>query len=345
MVLVSGATGFLGSYIVCDLLRQNKKVRALKRSSSTLAEFEFIAGVKNIAAAQLQNLEWFTADILDLGELETAFVGVDEVIHSAGIVSFLKRDKEMMMQVNMEGTANMVNLALVNGVKKFAYISSIAAIGRSTDTSEINEKSKWEGSNRNTAYAESKYAGEMEVWRGIHEGLNAVIVNPGIIIGAGDFTKGSGKMFETANHGIRFYTPGISGFVDVRDVSQCILQLMDQNISGERFILVSENYEFKKFYDEAAACFNKPAPKYNTPSWMAAMGYRALALLSMITGKPPLLTKETTQAAYQKYFYDNSKIKSALHFEFIPVKETIRWACGWYDPTLNPSSEGERRLA
>ena len=330
MVLVSGATGFLGSYIVIDLLRQNKKVRALKRTSSSTTEFEFVCKVNKITPEHLKNLEWHTADLLDPGDLETAFENIDEVIHCGAIVSFLKKDREKMMQVNMEGTANMVNLALAYGVKKFAHISSIAAIGRTADEKEINELTKWESSGRNTAYAESKFAAEMEVWRAMQEGLNAVIVNPGIIIGPGDFTKGTGKMFETAYKAIRFYTPGISGFVDVRDVSKCVIQLMDKNITNERFILVSENYEFRKFYDEAAEYFHKPKPKIDTPFWLAVLGYKALGLLSFFTGKPPLITRETTHAAYNKYFYDNTKVKEILHFEFIPVKETIRWTCGLF---------------
>ncbi len=330
MILVSGATGFLGSYIVCELLRQNKKVRALKREASRLSEFELICKINSITAAQLQNLEWYTADILEPGDLEEAFHGIDEVIHSAAIVSFQSKDRNLMIQVNKDGTANMVNLALAAGVKKFAYISSIAAIGRNADNSLIDEQTKWENSSLNTVYAESKYAGEMEVWRGIQEGLNALIVNPGIIIGAGDFTRGTGKMFETAFHAIQFYTPGVSGFVDVRDVSKAVLLLMDKNLFNERFILVAENYEFRKFYDEAAEVFHNPKPKFNTPFWMATLGYTWLGLLSRLTGRPPLITRETTAAAYRKYFYDNTKIRKVLDMEFIPVKETIRWACSLY---------------
>ena len=331
MILVSGATGFLGSYIVCDLLRQNKKVRALRRSSSSLAEFNFICKVNHLDPALLKNLEWHVADLLDLGDLEPAFENIDEVIHSAAIISFVEKDRYQMMRVNAEGTANMVNLSLAYGIKKFGYISSVAAIGRTAGKSHIDEDAKWETSNKNTGYAESKFNAEMEVWRGIQEGLNASIVNPGIILGAGDFTKGTGKMFEAAYKAIMFYTPGISGFVDVRDVSKCILELMDKNIFNERFILVSENYEFKKFYDEAALHFKKRKPMFNTPLWLAIIGYKALGIMSWFTGKPPLLTKETTHAAYEKYFYDNSKVKNKLNFQFIPMKETIQWTCRWYN--------------
>ena len=231
MILVSGATGFVGSYIVCELLRQNKKVRALRRLSSSLNEFEMVCKIQSITPQQLEQLEWFNADVLDLGDLELAFDGIDEVIHAAAIVSFLPSQQGMMHQVNVEGTANMVNLALHFGVKKFGYLSSIAAIGRSINGAAINENTKWENSEHNTAYAETKLAAEMEVWRGIQEGLNAVMVNPGVIIGACDFTKGTGKMFETAKNGLKFYTPGVNGFVDVRDVVTILLQLMQRNIS------------------------------------------------------------------------------------------------------------------
>ncbi len=330
MILVSGATGFVGSYLVCELLRQNKKVRALRRSSSSLNEFEFICQIQNITAKELEHLEWFNADILDLGDLELAFDGIDEVIHAAAIVSFLPSQQAMMQQVNVEGTANMVNLALHFGVKKFGYLSSIAAIGRSINGAAINENTKWETSEHNTAYSETKLAAEMEVWRGIQEGLNAVMVNPGVIIGACDFTKGTGKMFETAKNGLKFYTPGVNGFVDVRDVVTILLQLMQRNISGERYILVSENYPFRQFYDEACTAFSQPKPKFNTPRWLGSLGYRLLAIRSVITGKAPLLTKETTHAAYQQYAYDTTKIKQTLGVEFISVKDTIDWTCSWY---------------
>lgn len=330
MILVTGATGFVGSYLVCNLLHQNKKVRALKRESSSLSEFEFICKVNAITPEQLKNLEWVTTDILDLGDLENAFEGIIEVIHCAAIVSFIPNDMEAIMRTNVEGTANMVNLSLHFGIKKFGYISSIAAIGRSISNNLIDENTKWETSENNTVYAESKFAAEMEVWRGIQEGLNAVMVNPGIIIGAGDFTRGTGKMFETAKNGLMFYTPGVNGFVDVRDVVKSLIQLLDQNIFNERFILVSENYPYKQFYDEATHCLKKPKPKFNTPFWMAVIGYRLLALKSFFTGKPPLLTKETTHAAYKKYYYDNSKIKKALGIELMKVNETIKWTCSWY---------------
>ncbi|MCX6189344.1 MAG: NAD-dependent epimerase/dehydratase family protein [Bacteroidetes bacterium] len=330
MILVSGATGFVGSYIVCELLRQDKKVRALKRASSNLSEFEFICRVNAITATQLKNLEWCVADILEFGDLEVAFQGVTEVVHCAGFVSFVPRDQVSMARVNIEGTANMVNLALQNGVKKFGYLSSIAAIGRASNMNFIDENIKWEASVMNTHYAETKFEAEMEVWRGVQEGLNAVIVNPGVIIGACDFTRGTGKMFETMKKGLSFYTPGVNGFVDVRDVSKCLIQLMDSNIYNDRFILVSENYEFKKFYEEVAESLNKSKPRYNTPFWLGVIVYRLLAISSFFKGKAPLLTRETTLAAYRKFYYNNLKIKNTLGIEFITVKETIQWTCGWY---------------
>jgi dihydroflavonol-4-reductase len=346
MILVTGGTGFVGAYIICRLLKQGKKERATRRTNSRMEEFEMICTVNGISSIELENLSWHHADILNTVELEDAFKGVDEVIHAAAIVSFLPGDKYKLLQNNITGTANMVNLSIDLGIKKFGYLSSVAALGRKAEDkktapgsiptaigeniSYIDENTKWEESEHNTNYAVSKYQSELEVWRGAAEGLNVVILNPGIIIGACDFSRNTGKMFDMAYHGLKFYTPGITGFVDVRDVAQVITVLMDRDIFNERFVMVGGNLEFRKLYELAAGALNKPKPVYDTPRWMAGLGYRAFGLMSKFTGKPPLITKETTNAAYNKFFYDNSKIRKTLNFEFTPLEETIRWTCEWY---------------
>jgi dihydroflavonol-4-reductase len=331
LTLISGGTGFLGSYIICRLLKQGKKVRAIRRPSSRMNEFDLISRVNMVTTEELKNLEWRNADILNTADLEELFEDVSEVIHAAAIVSFLPGDKYRLLENNITGTANLVNLSLQHGIKKFGYISSVAALGRSdAEDPMVTEKNIWEESRHNTSYAVSKHLAELEVWRGIAEGLNAVIVNPGIILGVGDFNRNTGKIFGVAWKEIKFYTPGITGFVDVRDVAKVITELMDKNIFNERFILVSENLPFRELYNRAADAFKKRRPGINTPRWMANFGYRGLALLSGFTGKEPLLTKETTNAAYNKFYYDNSRIRKALDFEFIPIDETIRWTCEWF---------------
>lgn len=330
MILVTGATGFLGSHIICHLLLQNKKVKALKRAGSSMAEFNFTASVYFITASQFENLTWAEADVLNTGDLEAAFEGVDEVIHCAAIVSFNKKDAFHMLQNNVTGTANMVNLALHFNVRKFGYVSSTAALGRAVNGKVMDEKSVWEENEHNTRYAESKHLAELEVWRGIQEGLQAVIVNPAIIIGACDFTRGTGKMFQLAAKGFRFYTPGINGFVDVRDVSAILIALMDREVFNERFVLVSENIPYRMFYDEAARQLEAEPPSVPVPLWASRLGTSVLGFISGLQGKSPLLTEETTYAAYQQYYYSNEKICGLLEYEFIPVAETIRWACSYY---------------
>lgn len=330
MILVTGATGFLGSHLVCQLLLQHKKVKALKRTGSAMAEFQFVSSLYFLTAEQLANLTWAEADLLNVGDLELAFTGVNEVIHCAAMVSFQKKDAHRMMQNNVTGTANMVNLALHFSVQKFGYVSSTAALGRAVNGQTMDEKSEWEENANNTQYAESKHLAELEVWRGIQEGLPAVIVNPAIIIGAGNFTRGTGKMFQLAAKGFRFYTPGINGFVDVRDVARILIELMERNITHERFVLVSENIPYRTFYEEAARQLNTPPPSVPVPAWAAHIGTTVLGFIASLRGTSPLLTKETTHAAYQQYYYSNRKITALLDYEFIPIAETIRWACSYY---------------
>jgi nucleoside-diphosphate-sugar epimerase len=327
LIAVSGATGFLGAHLVCRLLKKGLQVRALKRSDSNMAEFEYIYSLLFINNDAKQNLTWFEADVLDTPALEIALHGVDEVYHCAAMVSFSQKDKDIMMQANVQGTANMVNLSLIHGVKKFAFISSIAALGREKSGVHVTEKSKWVESKLNSNYAVSKYKAEMEVWRASMEGLNVVIVNPGVILGSGNWQKGSCALFNMAYKGMPFYTHGVNGYVDVLDVADATIQLMDNNIFAERFILVSENTSIKYFLDETATQLNKKKPSIEVNKILAEMALIGSAIAAFFTGKKPNLTKETSRASLNKYYYSNQKIKDKIGFEFIPIKQTIAQTC------------------
>jgi len=331
LIAVSGANGFLGSYVVCVLLGKGNEVRAFKRENSSLEEFEFIFSSyfpdKNSHQQLKNNLTWVIADMLNIPSLEDTLTGIDEVYHCAAIVSFLQKHREKMLDVNAEGTKNMVNISLIKGIKKFCHVSSIAALGREKSGTKISEKSKWSESKNNSNYAVSKYKAEMEVWRGIEEGLNAVIVNPGVILGTGDWNKGSCKLFQLVWNGMPFYTLGTNGYVDVKDVSRAMIDLMEKNISKERFVLVGENLQMKKYLDSVADNFGKKKPTIEAGKFLSQIAWRVDALKSLFTGKEPSLTKETARASQNIFYYNSQKITEKINFQFTPMSKTIDDIC------------------
>ncbi len=245
MILVTGGTGLVGSHLLLELALTNTEVRAIYRTESKLDN------VKKVFSYYTPNpqtifdkIEWIKADILDIPALEIAIEGIDYVYHAAALISFDPNDFDRLKKVNIEGTANIVNLCLSHQVRKLCYVSTIGTIGRSLTNKEATEDSEWTDQNTNV-YARTKYAAEMEVWRGSQEKLEVVIVNPGVIVGPGFWETGSGKLFKTANKEYNYYPPGGTGFVTVSDVVNTMIGLMTSNIVGERFILVSKNLSFK----------------------------------------------------------------------------------------------------
>ena len=270
-------------------------------------------------------------DVLDVVSLEEAMQGIEGVIHSAAFVSFNKKERKQMYQVNIEGTANVVNIALENNVKRFIHVSSVASLGKRTNGSIVNEDSKWQENKLNTNYAVSKYYGEMEVWRGIAEGLNAVIVNPSTILGYGDWNSSSNALFKNAYNGFPWYTNGVNGFVDIEDVSKAIVKLLATNIRSERFILNGENWSYRKLFDTIADSFGKRRPYRKATPLLSSLAWRLEKLRSFFTGKKVLLTKETAKVAQSSTNFDNNKILNALPgFTFTNLEQTIRKACGRY---------------
>ncbi len=331
MIAVSGANGFLGSYVVCMLLEKGNQVVAFKRDRSSLVEFESIFSTyfsdKESHKNLKNNLTWVVADVLDIPSLEAALINVDEVYHCAAIVSFLQKHRTKMFDVNVEGTKNMVNISLQKGVKKFCHVSSIAALGREKSGDEITEKSKWGESKNNSNYAITKYKAEMEVWRAIEEGLNAVIVNPGVILGTGDWNKGSCKLFKLVWNGMPFYTLGANGYVDVKDVSKAMIELMEKNISRERFILVGENLQMKKYLEDVAVNFGKKKPTIEAGKKLSQIAWRVDAAKSFILGKEPSITRETARASQNTFYYNSNKISQKINFKFTPMNKTIDDIC------------------
>jgi nucleoside-diphosphate-sugar epimerase len=324
MILVTGGTGLIGSQLLFDLAKAGNKIRALKRTTSKM---HILNRVFRGHEYLLANIDWKEGDVTDLLSLEDAMQGVQQVYHCAGMVSFISADFNAMMKINSTGTSNMVNMALHAGVKNFCHVSSTAALGRTEENSIVSENTFWKTSKNNSGYAISKYSGECEVWRSIEEGLNAFIINPSIVFGPGDMHTGSTALFGEVKNGLRFYPTGSSGFVDVRDVSKCMIELMQIKSHSERFIISSSNKTYREVIDHIADCFGKARPTIRVGKTLTEIGWRLESVRKIFSKTKPLVTKETARNGQQNWFYSNEKIKRTLAIEFIPVEEGIRNTC------------------
>ena len=256
MILVTGATGLVGSHLIKALVAQGKSVRALYRSEIP-------------SSHELNNVDWFNADILDIVALEEAMIGITQVYHCAAIVSFTATNKKSLHHTNIEGTANIVNACLNANIEKLLFVSSVAALGRIREDQAINETMNWTEETSNSEYGKSKYLAEIEVWRGMGEGLKVVVVNPVIILGASDWSKGSTAIFKSAYDEFPWYTEGSSGFVDVLDVVEAMILLMESSICDQRFILSGENLPYRDIFTMIANAFHKKAPHKKVTALLA----------------------------------------------------------------------------
>jgi dihydroflavonol-4-reductase len=274
-------------------------------------------------------------DILDVIALEDAMHEVEGVIHSAAYVSFYKKERSQMYKVNIEGTANVVNVAIEQNISRFLHVSSVAAIGRKTKEEIANENKKWEEDKANTHYAISKHKAELEVWRGFAEGLNGAIINPSTILGYGDWHTSSTAIFKSAYKEFPWYTTGINGFVGVEDVAEATVQLYLSQIRDKRFIVNTDNISFQQLFDWIAENFNKRKPHREATPALAQLAWRIEAVKSFITGKKPLLTKETASVSQNKTRFDNGALLKALPgFSYTPLETVIKKACEKYQYAL-----------
>jgi dihydroflavonol-4-reductase len=323
MILVTGGSGLLGSELIRQLLLKGCSVRALY-NKTPLPDFDS------------NNLQQFQCDILDVIGLQQAMQDVHQVYHCAAVVSFDPSAKCTMFTINIEGTANVVNAALDNGVKKLLHVSSVAALGKPVENETINESMQWKEETVDSNYGQSKYLGELEVWRGIGEGLDAVIVNPVIILGEGDWNAGSSQIFKTVYDEFPWYTDGANGFVDVKDVAKSMIALMESDISSERFIICAENRSYRDVFNLIARAFGKRQPFKKVSPLMARIVWRLEAVKGRLTGKKPLLTKETASSAFVKVRYQNSKLLKYLpDFTYTTIEATIKATCAAMQHKLN----------
>lgn len=327
MILITGATGLLGSYLMLELLKSNDNIVAAYRRKSSIEKSKKIFSYYD-REKDFDKIQWLELDILDYESLLENFSSDSVIYHCAAVVDFGKMKSETIFEVNHKGTENVVNACLENGVKKLIYASSIAALGGNKSSKIINEESKPDTSKNHSPYSLSKYRAETEVWRGINEGLNAVIVNPSIILGAGNWNSGSSKLFSISSKN-KFYTDGITGYVDVRDVAKIMNLLAEEDIKGERYIVNAEDISFKDIFSKIAlALGNKPPSIYIGKNLMGL--FVLISSLFRIFGIKSQISKNSMQAAYSKKYFSADKIKDKLGYEFIPIDETINHIASIY---------------
>jgi nucleoside-diphosphate-sugar epimerase len=316
MILVTGASGLVGSHLLKQLIHAGHSVKALYRNNIPLID-------------NTEGVEWIKGDILDIVALEESMDQVDQVYHCAAVVSFNPAKKATMQHTNIEGTANVVNACINKGVKRLLFVSSVAALGRIREDKPIDETMNWTPETSNSEYGKTKYLSEMEVWRGMSEGLSVVVVNPVIILGNGDWENGSSGIFKSAYNEFPWYTEGMSGFVDVKDVVSAMVLLMNSSINGERFILSGHNANYKDIFGLIAAAFDKKPPHKKVTPLLAAIVWHLEAIKAFFSGKDPLLTKETSKTARAKVNFDNSKFLNQFpNFSYAPLPESIHRICG-----------------
>lgn len=315
MIFVTGASGLVGSHLISSLIEKGLEVRALYR--------------KNIPVFKhAEKVNWVQGDILDVNILNEALQGITHVYHCAAIVSFSPKQAATMLKANVEGTANVVNACIEHSIQKLVYVSSVAALGRIRENTPVDETMNWTPETSNSIYGKSKYLAEMEVWRGMGEGLNVAIVNPVIILGAGDWNKGSSEIFKSAYDEFPWYTSGVSGFVDVMDVIDAMQLLMQSEIQGQRYIISGANLPYQEIFTRIANAFNKRPPFRKVTPLLTEIVWRLEALKGFFTGKTPLITKETAKTAQAVVHFDNSKfLKAFPSFTYRTIDETINRSC------------------
>lgn len=325
MILVTGGTGLVGTHLLLELAKTHDKIRAIHRATSNLrAVYDTFAMYVDDPGIYYDKIEWIEADVTDFDTLIQALAGVDYVYHTAAFVSFDPRERFTMNQINVGGTANLVNACLEKNVKKLCYVSSTAALGNAPAGELITEDMIWTYSRHLSSYSVSKYQSEMEVWRGMAEGLQAVIVNPSIIIGPGDWNKSSPYLFTTVWKGMKFYTEGITGYVDIRDVVHAMVTLMEGDFSSERYTLSSENLSYRQVLELIASALDKKPPRIHATPLIISIAWRMSWLISKFNGEKRDITRDTVKSSKRKVLFSNEKIRQAIGIDFIPLKVSVR---------------------
>jgi nucleoside-diphosphate-sugar epimerase len=323
MVLVTGGTGLVGAHLLLHLVENGEAVRAIYRNSATIEKTKSLFSLYK-KESLFEKIDWIQANIIDVPSLEIAFENVDYVYHCAALISFNPKDEDLLRKINIEGTANIVNFCVAKKKKKMCYLSSISALGDLKENEKIiNEEAEWNPEKPHSDYAISKYGAEMEIWRGQQEGLETVIINPGIILGPGFCEQGSGMLFKRVANGMTFYTKGVTGFIAVPDVVRIAAELMKSEHSNERFTLIAENMAFKDLLFSIADSLNVKRPSMHASPLLVNIVYRIDWFISTILGQKRKLDRATAKASYSKNYYSNEKIKKTLATEFMDIHQYI----------------------
>jgi dihydroflavonol-4-reductase len=331
MILVTGGTGLVGSHLLYQLTLENEKIKAIYRTEKSL---EVVKKVFSYFSVDVENLfskiDWIKADITDVPSLTETFTNIDIVYHVAALVSFDDKEYRKMRQINIDGTANIVNLCVSNSVKKLCFVSSIAAVGNSINNEIVTEENEWSVESESNGYSITKHGAEMEVWRGSQEGIDVVILNPGVILGAGFWKENTGQFFSKVANEFKYFTEGVTGFVGVNDVAKAMISLVKSDVKNERFILVSENNSFREVFTLIANEFDKKAPSIKVSKLLSGFFRRIDALVTFITRKKRLITKDSVRSLHGKTEYSSEKIKSAIDFNFESTQQVIKEVCTIY---------------
>ena len=320
MILLTGANGLVGSFICRKLIDKKVSFKALVREDSSIVTLSDV----------IDQIDFVKGDVLDLASLENAVTGVTTIIHCAAVVSFNPRDKKILQRINIEGTKNLVNLSLKNNIDQFIHISSVGALGKSTNHEKIDENVEWKYSSYNSVYAESKYLSELEVWRANEEGLNTTIFNPSLILGPGDWTRSSNMVFKYVYDKKKFYIDGLVNYVDVRDVADTIFHFIENPTSGEKYIINAGQTTYQQLFELIADNFNAIPPSIKANGLLLQLARLTEKIKSVVTGVAPKITKETIQLSMQNQLYDNSKLINTIGIQFRKLEDTLQWACEKY---------------
>ena len=326
MLLISGATGFVGRHLVVAFLQSQQSIIALYRTEEKKKETQLFLERNSLTSFQLSLLQWRQANLNDWESLDVAFKGATKVFHCAALVSLYPGSEDQMMAVNVVGTQQMLHLAQKNNIRWFGYISSIAALGQSSAGNVIDSKSLWNKEELHTAYAYTKQLAELEVWKAMQEGLQAAILNPGVVLGLGHPNSPLEQLLLQAKRKKIPVSPGSTGFVSILDVTQAALKIFEKAAHKKRFILVSENWTYLECFEQLTKRLpNRSQIKKISESQLRWI-YQIERILGLL-GRKRKLSLPLINSLCSRSVYDGQDIvKTYKNFQYVSLESELdRW--------------------